>query len=528
MGLVFLVVGTALALLWPAYLNNGPFWFPDTSNYIRAADAATVYIGGSPSEWSDRLAMGEGGQRADKIADVILDEDRADITPTRPVLAGRSIYFGFLIYLPMRIAGPWGAILLQALLVAGVIVFVGRLLLSQIPRIQSKWLMVFLGALIAFTPLPFFTSMLMPDVYSGLLLVALGAAMVFWIRLGLADRIGLIGVASLIATFHTSNVLLAGCIVLAAIPLSALAAGSFTRAVWAPVFIGLPVLLSGIGSTMLFAAIVSNALGAAPVSPPFLSARITAAGPGTIYLERVCGRNPSMWELCSHRHRLSQWSDSFLWSQGADTGVFQLASPEQQERMAREDKRFFLAVLADDPIAVTKASLLSTGEQLTSFSLLEFNYPVSGETELVRKYPASIAEHIAATRAATGSMPTDVAEWIQMTMLGIVLVVVLWAFLSKGRQVFRRLTPTAQLAALLFIGVLANAAICGAFSGPHPRYQMRLIWVVQLATGLTLLGVSTATGRSASLRLQEDLQVPAVPNRPDVEFPGDHERRCPE
>ena len=29
----------ALIMGWPALLNNGPFWFPDPSAYIREADA---------------------------------------------------------------------------------------------------------------------------------------------------------------------------------------------------------------------------------------------------------------------------------------------------------------------------------------------------------------------------------------------------------------------------------------------------------------------------------------------------------
>jgi hypothetical protein len=34
---------------------------------------------------------------------------------------------------------------------------------------------------------------------------------------------------------------------------------------------------------------------------------------------------------------------------------------------------------------------------------------------------------------------------------------------------------------LLVLGILINAAICGAFSTPRGRYQMRLIWVLPLA-----------------------------------------------
>jgi hypothetical protein len=37
---------------------------------------------------------------------------------------------------------------------------------------------------------------------------------------------------------------------------------------------------------------------------------------------------------------------------------------------------------------------------------------------------------------------------------------------------------------LILVGLVANAGICGAISGPHTRYQTRVVWLAVLAAGV--------------------------------------------
>src|SRR5262249_18885435 len=46
--------------------------------------------------------------------------------------------------------------------------------------------------------------------------------------------------------------------------------------------------------------------------------------------------------------------------------------------------------------------------------------------------------------------------------------------LAHRRREFRDLGP---LAAAISLGVLANAFVCGVFSGPHDRYGARVVWI---------------------------------------------------
>jgi hypothetical protein len=62
-----------------------------------------------------------------------------------------------------------------------------------------------------------------------------------------------------------------------------------------------------------------------------------------------------------------------------------------------------------------------------------------------------------------------------MTVLGLVLLL--------QHAGLRRAWDQASLPALVLVGLIGNAIICGTFSNPHDRYQSRVIWL----PGLVLL-----------------------------------------
>ncbi len=483
-----LIALTALLLLWPAYINGGPFWFPDTSTYVRSADAATVVLTGSPSEWSNRLKVGDDGPVASSANPVVVSEQRAQLKPTRPVLAGRSIYYGFVIYLPMRFLGPWGAVVAQALITASILCYCVGVALRD--RATPPFVaLATAGVLLFLTPLPFYTSMLMPDVYSGLIILTLGTLIASWEKLATAERLILLAISGVMASFHSTNLLLA------------LSIGTFgaipylqRRLGWRPLLIATPVFAIGLLSGTVFSMAIAHSLHEQPIRPPFLSARMIAAGPGTEYLQKTCAKDSEAWGLCPYVKKLPLESDSFLWSEDSKTGVFQLASAERQRRLSREDMPFFLAVVRQNPWNVIRVSLISTWKELTSFDLMNFNYPAEKVDELSTKYPPRIAQSIAWSRAARHSMPTSlaVAASIATTLLSLTILAVFWL----RRRQLRVGVNDFNLPLLLLLGVLANAAICGALSGPHARYQMRLIWLLPLAASV----VVSVAARPASKR----------------------------
>src|SRR5690606_8206922 len=142
--------------------------------------------------------------------------------------------------------------------------------------------------------------------------------------------------------------------------------------------------------------------------------------------------------------------------------------------------------------AASSASL----QQLLDFDLENFNYPDWRAEALFEKYPQGVAAAIATTRAVERTMPTAPFVWLSAatTLLGLGVIAILVLQERIRRQT---LMPADlwRLVALVLAGVIANAVICGALSGPHARYQMRLIWIVPFVTSLVLLSVRSAISR---------------------------------
>lgn len=486
---LLLVVITALALLWPALLNGGPFWFPDTSNYMRGADAAVVTVTGSRSKWSDQLEYRPDSlSPAPGAADAASTGDGARANAesggwvsSRPVISGRSVYYGMVLYLPMRALGPWGGVIVQALMVAALVVgslMVATRALRADTRIVVPASMAFLTLL---TPLPHYTSMLMPDVYSGVLILVLATVILFWEQLGVARRLLFVGAAALMVTFHTTHVLIA-----VAVTGAAMLFFFRGKARLRPLLVALPLIVVAIAGEAAFSHVTQLQLGVKPLSPPFLSARLTASGPGTDYLHRNCDGSADDFALCAHRDRLPLFSDDFLWAEDEERGLFQLVDAQEQRRIAQQDKAFFLAVTAGDPVAAFAASAEALGQQLVAFDLGNFNYNAVLLEMAPRQLPAAEEEQFFRSRAANGTMP--VAFTVSATVVTSLAALLLLA-IALGRSLARRelpLAPAYRYALLIVLGILANAMICGAFSKPGARYQMRLIWLLPVAAAVVL------------------------------------------
>ncbi len=74
------------ALSWPAIFNGQPFFFPDTTNYIRAADRAIVTIFGNSfkTHWTTERPIREPGELGESQTIWVNDPASGQI------MAGRS------------------------------------------------------------------------------------------------------------------------------------------------------------------------------------------------------------------------------------------------------------------------------------------------------------------------------------------------------------------------------------------------------------------------------------------------------
>ena len=497
------IVCVAVALLWPAIVNRAPFWFPDTSSYLRGADAASVSALNSSSIWSDRLIVADRPAPGDNDAQTAsrrngnaasparTDDRRAEprVVPTRPVLTGRSIFYGLFLYVPVRLIGPWGGIVLQAILAAITLFVLFDIILRSLGARRLAWQAGIWSVLLLATPLPFYTSMLMPDIFSGIFILSAVTCLVYRDSMSRAERIFLLALNCAVITFHTTIMLLA--VMLFAF---ALIAAAFGRLPWRrPVIVLVPAILAAIAGGALFSAAVKHSLGAPPLSPPFLSARQTANGPGTEFLRESCA-DPRHYhyKLCEFLDRLPLPSDNFIWSGSARDGVFMASGPADMRILSKEDKSFFFDVVKNRPLSVAGHAILSTAQLIFAFDLDNFNYNERQQTGFDRSLPDPVLADVHTSRAYQATMPVSLT-----VLLTIVSTVAALAYLiigllgARGRNILRPDFITAAALVIALVG--CNAVICGTFSFPHARYQMRLIWL------LPALGLLAGAARSAVL-----------------------------
>lgn len=480
----------ALVLLyaWPALFNGGPFFFPDTSHYIRAADAAVASVTGHRSIWSDRLleavpagtaspsAPGEASApNPNMTAGTPTVESPVQIRPARTVLTGRSIYYGAFLYAGLEGFGRFGPVFLQSAIAAGTVaLFLLGATGSLAPRCRQRWIWGGLLTAGLLTPLPFFVSRLMPGAFTGPLILAFLSLILFGPRYSRFERAFLLTVAAASITFHISHVLL-----ILSVGGGALLLNLGQRHGWAIRFL-LPtgLILVAIAAQMLFSAGVTRTLGAPPTAPPFLSARLIADGPGYRYLETHCA--PPAFLLCNYRDRMPQPSDIMLWSENSREGIFSTLDEERKRRLGSEDIRFYLAVLREYPSDVLGSIIRSSGEQALAFDLDHFNYVASHREGARSHLPPEVFAWVERSAAFRGIVPVapTIMVTIAMTILSLFLLAAGYAS-RRGRAVWR--TPGASAALLILLAFIANAVVCGGMSTPHARYMMRIVWLLPLA-----------------------------------------------
>lgn len=481
----------ALFFLWPAVVNGGPFFFDDTTAYIRGVDAAAYRITGVPSDWTVQPDQSDTPAVAPNHATGAAPSSaapRAPAIPTKPVLLGRSAYYGAILYLGIIFDSFWSVLLLQALVTAAVLLTLVRHFVD--PANERRFAFATTGTFVlaAVTPLPFFVCLLMPDLFSGLAIVAAAIVLCGWKHERRLVRLGLAAVLTLAALVHSSSILLiAGMgvvfamwtVVRTRIHPQQEACRSTVAVRILPAAILMSCALLGLGGEALFSVAITSMTGQPPIRPPFLTARFVDDGPGTQYLRAQCDHAPFL--LCQYVERLPTPSDGFLWDKNPHTGVFMTLTPEKQRILASEQSRFVLASVQHAPVAAAKMLAHDFALQIGKTGLGEFNYTDAQRQTFNLKIPREPLSSVQRSLAYSRGVTTFPFEVLSLLLTVGSLGVFLWCWRQRSSAM-----PGFAYAAVGVLGVGINDLICGCLSTPHDRYQMRVIWVLP-ATALLIL-----------------------------------------
>jgi putative flippase GtrA len=483
-----------LAVLW--FLGR-PNVFPDTDDYVTHgrnfahAIALQLHIERPP----------EPPTTAEEIADAreLAQETRLN----HAEIAARSGWYGFFLWFTQRYGTLWLTSAVQAAVGAWLVWLSWRTFTPQAP----PWTAYAVQAATAVgSTLPFVAGFAMPDVFGAYL--ALGAILLFvsWDRLNRWERGALCVLIAYAATLHGSHPLLGMALLVAAAGAGLVLRLDRRRIALSALCVG-GSIVAGVAAASISMQAVKWTTGDEAGRPPFLSVRLLADGPGRKYLRWACDHGET-YVLCRFRNLPLDKAEDMLWADQPGRGMFNVSDYPTRMALLHEETRFALHTVAYDPVGVASAALKNWGEQLllvwVEDPLRDPHYYLTNNYWKDTKLPAMIEaigwcgkdRHGCRTR-----LSMDQSEWLHdgLAILALLMLTVRGCLKDSRRMILRwkfdrdaRVTRWLAAAALVLFALLINALICGAISGPFPRYQNRIVWTGTMVAAIGLLALAPA------------------------------------
>ncbi len=307
---------------------------------------------------------------------------------------------------------------------------------------------------------PWFASLLMPDILAPVAVLGL-FVLGFSAALSRGQRIWLVALAGVAIGSH-----------LAYLPLAAVVTGlalvlGGRRIVVVPLVVALAVLL---GSN----AIGHGRFGISPYGSVFALARLISDGPAQRVLDLHCPY--AGWRMCDWRGRFPADSDLFLWDGQGPVW----SGPGGPQGLAAEASEIVKATLWQEPLAVLRAAMGNAVEQLGRVRLGDtlgndwLEESITGSFEAY--FPVAEMARFRAGRQL-GDRLREIASPLNPIHIAVLVVGAGFSLAIAWRL---RGRIEGRFAILVLAGLLTNAAVSGALSRPHDRYQARIAWLVLL------------------------------------------------
>lgn len=330
-------------------------------------------------------------------------------------------------------------------------------------------------ALALLTSLAVHAGHVMPDVFTGLLILAAGAAVPGWAERGWAGRLWDGALLAFLAAVHLSHVaILAGLLVVLG------AAALVRRRGVAAVALGLGAPLA-LAAAALMAANLALAGRAvlSESSPVFLLARLIGDGPARDYLAEACPARGYL--LCGRLDDLGRAapgypvSDYFLWHRQGARHAF-----GDTPRFLAEASEIVRETVRTRPLDVLGHVVANGARQLVRAGLdPTLNAPVRPWTrQFVSRFGAPVYEAFLDSRQFRRALPVDALNAVQAAVLGVAGVALVGLGLARGRRLGGR---ARGLLGVMLLGLVLNAGVAGGLSAVHDRYQNRVAWLLPLA-----------------------------------------------
>jgi hypothetical protein len=376
----------------------------------------------------------------------------------------RSTVYGLYLVLLAR-PDFWPALAVQALLT----VWVLWLMLRAHALATPLTLIVTAAALSIATSASWLVSTLLTDIFAGLSVLALYLVTMRGSTLARWERWALIALIAFSAATHTATLavllaLLAAGLAVAlvrrdVVPFAGLACGGFAVA---------------ISVALLLAAnyAVAGRLAWTPGGSAIPFGRMLQAGIVARYLAEYCP-DPRLPKLCANRDKLPDNADYFFWGSDLFDQLGRFEGLGEEMRIVMRES------LADYPGSQIGAAIAAAAEQLARVAT---GYGV--HTDIWHTYwiletfaPESLPA-MKAARQQHGELGFDAINYLHLPVAWASMLLLLGVLALAARR--RQFADLGELAAVVALAILANAAVCGALSNPNDRYGARMVWLATL------------------------------------------------
>jgi hypothetical protein len=375
----------------------------------------------------------------------------------------------------------WGVVLVQGILISNLV-----WLTQQVFGVTRPLRHLLLcGVLSLLTGASWFVSLLMPDIFSGMVVLSifilgfskqLSKSMTVWVSL-----LGALAIA-----VHLSH------LVIAAACLCVVLVFRWRRFLYAvlPLVIA---LFSLVGTTMY----AFNKVAVSPFGSVFMLARMSADGNVKSVLEKYCPEKS--WTLCAWTDRLAKDSDSFMWDPKGPVW----SHPGGPIGLAPEASEIVALTLRTRPMPLLWSALQNTLMQLSMVKLGDTIHSdwldVTVLKSVEKFFPAAELERYKKAHQVQETMLEKVSFVSTVGTYAVLLGFLLSLYLLY-RAVQARDWTALGFIVLIWVGVLANAFATGALSKPHYRYQTRIAWLLVLPILLQNV-IRTQPSQASSMHL---------------------------
>jgi hypothetical protein len=302
------------------------------------------------------------------------------------------------------------------------------------------------------------------------------------------------------------------------------------RAGLRPIVILLAPILAAVCTERAYDMVVQHQVGAPPHRPPFLTARMLADGPARTYLRQSCAHS-TPYALCRFQNLALDDTQKMLWSTDPAEGLFMAAPPAVRDAIAREEPRFVMGALAQDPIGQMSASAGNWWRQLSMIDVIEPLDDADAIVSASRQHLDDLTRFAPPGAACAQDAPSCQTRLDRRIVnadhrIVLVLSAALLMVFAVRETVWRRLRRrdramlesdqkalAAIITAVFAFAILTNAAITGIISGPFPRYSACMIWLWPLAGAVVASIVARNWKRAGNNAFR--LEIAPSPTTPD-------------